>query len=822
MSFIDFKHSGNTLGEIGGKARGLFFLKKHAFNTPEFFVLPFSLLHQIETGEKDLGIIIHSWKAQSSILESDIWAVRSSAENEDGRDQSMAGCFLSKINVKTEDLVKAIAEVLESYSRVNTKDPDEKKNNQYGIIIQRMIRSEYSGVIFSHNPMNIQDETIHINVVPGLNENLVSGRHEAFEISVVKGEQHYKSLDEVYFGEVFSDRIYPVNKTGEEIVRDIRLHLDSLIKGTQKLASLQKQPVDIEFTIAGGTLYWLQIRPITTGKEVEYIWDNTAAEGNYPGILLPLSISLIQKSFYLAYRNMAAFIGMPGNILKDADGLTKNMVGEINGGLYYNVTAWQQLLYLLPFGKSAANSIIKIWGMQKTAFHPRLKTSFIIKFKLFFALLNAMIQAKSNRNKFNVFHEKVLREFSELDLKSCRHDALISMYSELENKLVMNSQAPMLNNLFSVFTMMLLKQAIKRSKLNDKYPNFINDVLYAQGDIISIVILREYQDLIAAINSNADVLHLFKSDDNKYIFERLDKDFPEIFERLTRYIENYGERSEEPELKMETVNYKEDPLSMIVHLKKNVSYNPAKRGNAEVFDYREILKNEYPVNVFVRGVFLKLIQLNIKRIRDRENFRFMRTKIYGLIRQIFREMDNRLLESGLILNKNDSLFLTVEELTNSALSSNYQTIIEERKLKYKSFEQIERATRYIQKGKTFAEVSDEIDLTNDNTIRGVGCCSGKVKGKVKILDSSFFESTPIDGSILISHYFEPGQLSLFSQAAGLISIRGNLLGHTAILCREMGIPSIVGAKGLLSKVKDGDWIEMDGATGKINILQTDE
>ncbi len=78
------------------------------------------------------------------------------------------------------------------------------------------------------------------------------------------------------------------------------------------------------------------------------------------------------------------------------------------------------------------------------------------------------------------------------------------------------------------------------------------------------------------------------------------------------------------------------------------------------------------------------------------------------------------------------------------------------------------------------------------------------------------------GKILVADYFEPGKINLFSKAGGIISIRGNLLSHTAILCREMGIPSIVGARGLLSKIKDGDKIEMNGATGKIYLISKNE
>jgi pyruvate,water dikinase len=54
---------------------------------------------------------------------------------------------------------------------------------------------------------------------------------------------------------------------------------------------------------------------------------------------------------------------------------------------------------------------------------------------------------------------------------------------------------------------------------------------------------------------------------------------------------------------------------------------------------------------------------------------------------------------------------------------------------------------------------------------------------------------------------------LFPVCAGLLVERGSLLSHSAIVAREMGIPAIVSIPGVMRWVRDGDWVEMDGATG---------
>ena len=66
---------------------------------------------------------------------------------------------------------------------------------------------------------------------------------------------------------------------------------------------------------------------------------------------------------------------------------------------------------------------------------------------------------------------------------------------------------------------------------------------------------------------------------------------------------------------------------------------------------------------------------------------------------------------------------------------------------------------------------------------------------------------------------DPGWVFLLASAKGVISEKGSLLSHTAIISRELGIPSVVGVKDLMLTVKDGDYIRMNGDTGKIDIIR---
>jgi pyruvate,water dikinase len=816
---LDGKITQSFSSEIGGKAKGLLFLNKNKFLTPPFFILDFETLSSVTLGNVSLENIVQNWVLNHNINSDDIWAVRSSADVEDGSEHSYAGIFSTVINVKTTALENAIQKVLSSYSSINNQNYSLQQHTEFGIIIQKMIRSEYSGVIFSHNPNNINDETIHINIIPGIGENLVSGKEEAYSVTYSKGKYSYLNSENTFYGQFFSDTLHPIEKKGENIKKETDQYLSSLVKGTKDLCLLKNQPIDIEFTIADGNIYWLQIRPITTGKNESIIWDNTASEGNYPGITLPLSISVTANSMYRVYKNMAIFLGMPKNQLLNNEYLLKNMSGGINGALYYNVTAWQKLIYQLPFGKKASKALPKMWGMKDAIFNPeKHSTNKFSKAKLFLKLLVSFLFFKKLKKKYIENFNKVHNYYEKIDFKHKNHDELISSYSSIEKDLGGNWEAPMLNGFFTIVIFSSLKKCVHHSRLHSKYPNFINDILFSQGDVISVLILNEFQNLIDQIENNLLLNKLFKESEPQEIFKVLKTEHTDFYNKITNYILKYGDRCEEGELKIETINYKEDPISFILILKKCTNNEVNRKRQKIIFDYKAILKKEYKFNILKRIVLGLLVRQTIDRIRDRENFKFMRTNSFNLIRKVFREIDANLLTMKVIEYKSDSLYLKLDEILNTTITNDYKNIISKRKEDYMNYKSMERVNRYIQFGQDFKpDLSCDIPL-NRLIVSGTGCCSGIVKGEVKIIDDGIKETENYFGKILVANYFEPGKLGLLSQASGLISVRGNLLSHTSIVCREMGIPSIIGAKGLLSKVKNGDLIEMNGGTGTIKLL----
>ncbi|HMA81521.1 MAG TPA: PEP-utilizing enzyme, partial [Candidatus Binatia bacterium] len=100
------------------------------------------------------------------------------------------------------------------------------------------------------------------------------------------------------------------------------------------------------------------------------------------------------------------------------------------------------------------------------------------------------------------------------------------------------------------------------------------------------------------------------------------------------------------------------------------------------------------------------------------------------------------------------------------------------------------------------------------SLRGIGCCAGVVRGPVRII-RDLRDASVASGEIIVAQRTDPGWVMIFPSAAGLLVEHGSLLSHSAIVAREMGLPAVVSLSGVTNWLKDGDWVEMDGSTGVV-------
>ena len=136
--------------------------------------------------------------------------------------------------------------------------------------------------------------------------------------------------------------------------------------------------------------------------------------------------------------------------------------------------------------------------------------------------------------------------------------------------------------------------------------------------------------------------------------------------------------------------------------------------------------------------------------------------------------------------------------------------------------QPDRTERFIVDGAYVAGLektqSHSLEPLSGDVQMGTGCSSGEVTATARVISDPRTQSLE-RGDILVAHHTDPGWIAVFTNASAIIVERGSLLSHSAIVARELGIPCVVGLKGAMTWIKDGDTIHIDGAKGRVEIVR---
>jgi len=201
-------------------------------------------------------------------------AVRSSATTEDLAEASFAGQQDTFLNIKGKfELLKFIKKCFSSLFTPRATYYRNKKGFKHegaslAVIVQKMVDSEKSGVIFSKDPSQKRDDVL-IEAVFGLGEGIVSGKITP-DIYIVSKELEIlekKVSDKKIALTRDSGGNKEVVKLKEEVSKRQVLkdyEVKKLAEISLKLEEHYQKPQDIEFAIEGENIYIVQTRPITT------------------------------------------------------------------------------------------------------------------------------------------------------------------------------------------------------------------------------------------------------------------------------------------------------------------------------------------------------------------------------------------------------------------------------------------------------------------------------------------------------------------------------------------------------------------------------
>jgi len=792
-------------------------------------------------------------------------AVRSSALDEDSAGHSFAGQLSSFLYQRTPTEIlnslkscwaSAFSERCLFYRQQNNLSSN---NIKVAVIIQQMIEAEKAGVLFTGDPINQDGHTMVINSVYGVGEGLVSGELDADAFFINKTNlphrleitsQNIVSKEEMLLcslekGGLEKHKVLPQNANLPSLNQE---ELTLLAKAGMSIEDYYHHPQDVEWCFSKNQLYILQSRPITTPvpnfKGHLFVWDNSNIVESYGGLTLPLTFDFARYVYHQVYVQFCEILLVPQSNIKSMQFFLKNMLGMFYGRVYYNLLNWYKLTSILPGYKYNRKFMETMMGTNESLQNeiadrvrpPEFDTGLWASIRKFltggkFLWYHFTIQSVVD-NFLNHFYS-VYNVFRKRDYGRLPSHQIYADYQLLEEKLLWQWHAPIINDYLCMVHFGVFK-ALTAKWLGHLGESFQNDLLAGNGNLESAEPTRNLMRLAGEICQNEKIKTFILNTPADVCLEALRiSPFQNLYQEIQQYIDKYGFRCMS-EMKLEQKDLHQEPSLLFVFL-KNIINSGQHDLNALEKREREIReKAEEKLDTHLRGLKRIIYRWSMhharKAVRNRENTRFCRTRIYGVVRSMFYGIGADYTSRNIINCKEDIFYISLDELKGSLEghlhTQNLKGLIELRKKQYQEYADIEPTPRIITRGMPYwqnqhvpIETKQTIntDDLKENQLRGLGCCPGIIEGPIKVIMGPEDDLT-LNGEILVTMRTDPGWIPLYPSISGLLVERGGLLSHSAIVAREMGLPTVVSIQGLTKKLKTGMKVRMNGETGDIEIL----
>lgn len=765
----------------GGKGGMLARMFQAGYPVPEGFVIFPSAFQEEKLNEEAWNEILASINAIRRNNSEALFAVRSSALSEDSAQASFAGEFETVLNVGTDkEIQEAIYTVFRSRQservKVYSSFQGIDESHQIVIVIQLMVPSEISGVLFTADPITGSYGNMIGNYVHGLGEQLVSGEANAYDFKFGRPKGRYDGPDEF---KKYAVKLY-----------------DFALKLEKELGS----PQDIEWAVAKGKLYLLQARPITTlsqGNLDTYeineslvgdaLWINTNVGEAIPDVVTPLTWSLVR-----ALDIESGFV--PGYYLWS---------GNICGRIYSNIS--QRLsaisaLYGSPklglkilgevFGKIPEGLTIPVYPFTRMdvlkAMLPGIRY-YLKKNKEVSKNLEQFIQSTPDWYRRTKEAVKKINTKEEL-LYLWKHELEPYNTSAWWGLIVSGSKA--------VLALTLSKKLEKLVGIEDA--NTLLSNLRGNSELASLGPVMGITKVLRGEITREDYI---KQNGHRGPHE-FESSIPDPSED-TNWLEKQINK------------FKESDTDVDELLKKqHIQYEAAWKRFEERFP-NKIKWLEKQVVKASEGA----------RIREAARSEFVR---------VFRVVRDFALKVGELTGIGDDVFFLyineVEELlSNRDVKVKYIPVRKENYEKYKELPPFPTIIRgrfnpleWVNdpnRRMDFYDSTMTIPISNDSEVlKGFAGAAGKVEGIVRILATPEEGEKLQPGEILVSTTTNVGWTPLFPRAAAIITDVGAPLSHAAIVARELGIPAVVGCSNATFRLKTGDRVIVDGGQGIVHIL----
>jgi pyruvate,water dikinase len=533
--------------------------------------------------------------------------------------------------------------------------------------------------------------------------------------------------------------------------------------------------------------------------------------------------------------------------VKQSRHVFENMLGLIQGRVYYNLQNWYRLIRLFPGFQYNSQFMESMMGIKEPLVledplpDPTFWQKWFVELPALVRLLGRgawnFVRIRSIVDRFERNFREHYDRWDAMDFKQLPPHEIKQLYDEMEEALLWDWKAPIINDFYVMIYYGLLKHCSKKW-CHDPTGALQNDLICGEGGVESAepakMLLR-----LAGIASRSEPL---KSEIVERELEALpaliksNSDYDEFNQLMAKYLDLYGFRCMN-ELKLEEYSLRDRPHVVYQVLRNYLSLDDSATLDVDAMHEREQkIRRDAEATAFssIQGfsilprkwIFKRVLRNARRGVKNRENMRFARTRIYGLLRELIRSMGQQMADEKILGSSQDIFYLTIDELWDfikgTAVTARLNELATLRRAEFASYEaQPGPDDRFETFGfayhkNMFVNHNTEPVVLEDGQLRGTGCCPGTRTEKVRVLRSPS-DNLSLSGEILVAERTDPGWVPLYPAVSGILIERGSILSHSAVVAREMGIPTIVGIAGLLQHVADGDTVTMDGSSGIVQL-----
>eukprot|EP00118_Oscarella_pearsei_P005272 m.24046 g.24046 ORF g.24046 m.24046 type:complete len:980 (+) comp28565_c0_seq3:186-3125(+) len=631
------------------------------------------------------------------------------------------------------------------------------------------------------------------------------------------------------------------------------------------------------------------------------LWDNSNIVESYSGITTPLTFSFASYAYARVYTLSLLVAGVPAGVVQQHEPFLKNMLGYVRGNIYYNLMNWYRCLACLPVGntgklmetmmgvKQSLDAELEQELGQIGATAPRygmwtkVKVMAGIAYKVYSidSLVDGFFQ-----NFKQQYDAALATDFHKMPLIE-QMDYVKHLFTNILDKW----EVPIINDTYVMLFFGILKKLVGRFLCHgddDKAQTLQNDLLCGQGDVEStkptkmLMSIAEFIDTSGSslrewfLNDREELLHLvdlqlgsaeelqaskaapgggklrarrssaasLNRKSNSEGGEDIEGQKVEVATKIKKFLVLYGFRCVD-EMKLESNTLLDDPsfiLDTLCGYVRTGSYSIVAMEKREMEIKKKAEEFVSATLPFHKRILFNWVLSHARRaVKHRENLRFARTKLWGILRSLFRAIGENLKKLGLIDDRQDVFYLTIEELfafaDGRSVTNNLRGLTSVRKEEIEGYKKaLPPPERFMTRGAAgcymhFPAILEDLDLLKEleaqassdpNVLFGTACCPGVIHGKVRVA-KTIEEARGMNGEILVTARTDPGWVPLYPICSGLLIERGSLLSHSAVVARELGLPTVVGISGgLMKRLKTGMTVHVDAGKGKITIVDDEQ